>query len=128
MPGLASLPHSEVGEQLQQDVDLPLVAEEEGRGLGYFIFTAVLRSVFPVGAAPSGDGSAVMYKSNERSGEPIGRRADTVDDEAEHLEEDLDARMFGTHDVQSAIERGTAWNPPDEPTPEGFEPDQRGEL
>ena len=66
--------------------------------------------------------------SRERHGEPLGRRPENVDDEAEHLDEDLDARMFGTHDVQSAIERGTAWNPPDEPTPEGFEPDARGEL
>jgi hypothetical protein len=63
--------------------------------------------------------------SRERHGEPIGRRSENVDDEAEHLEEDLEARMFGTHDVQSAIERGTAWNPPDEPTPEGFEPGAR---
>ncbi len=69
-----------------------------------------------------------LADSRERKGEPIGRRPENIDDEAEHLEEDLDARMFGTHDVQSAIERGTAWNPPDEPTPEGFEPDQRGEL
>ncbi len=69
-----------------------------------------------------------LASSQEGTGEPIGRRPENVDDEAEHLEEDLDARMFGTHDVQSAIERGTAWIPPDEPTPEGFEPDQRGEL
>lgn len=59
-----------------------------------------------------------------RHGEPLGRRNDNVDDEAEHLEEDLDARMYGTHDMQSAIERGTAWNPPDEPTPEGYEEDR----
>jgi BON domain len=63
--------------------------------------------------------------SRERHGEPLGRRPENVDDEAEHLDEDLDARMFGTHDVQSAIERGTAWNPPDEPTPEGFEGETR---
>jgi hypothetical protein len=69
-----------------------------------------------------------LADSHERHGEPIGRRPENIDDEAEHLEEDLDARMFGTHDVQSAIERGTSWNPPDEPTPEGFEPDARGEL
>lgn len=66
--------------------------------------------------------------SRERHGEPIGRRPENVDDEAEHLEEDLDARMFGTHDVQSAIERGTPWNPPDQPTTEGFEPEAEGEL
>lgn len=48
------------------------------------------------------------------------------DPEAEHLEEDLDARLYGTADLQSAIERGTAWVPPDRPTPEGLagmEPD-----
>jgi hypothetical protein len=39
--------------------------------------------------------------------------------EAEHLEEDLDARLYGTTDVQSAIEEGTAWVPPESPTPEG---------
>ena len=69
-----------------------------------------------------------LAESNERHGDPLGRRLENVDDEAEHLDEDLEARMYGTHDVQSAIESGTAWNPPDEPTPEGFEPDQRGEL
>src|SRR5918992_3122805 len=63
--------------------------------------------------------------SREGHGEPNGRRDENVDDEAEHLQEDLDARMFGTHDVQSAIERGTSWNPPDEPTPEGFDPEVR---
>ena len=66
--------------------------------------------------------------SRERTGEPIGRRPENVDDEAEHLQEDLEARMFGTHDVQSAIERGTAWIPPDEPTPEGFEPEEGREI
>ena len=69
-----------------------------------------------------------LANAREGSGEPIGQRPDNVDDEAEHLDEDLNARMFGTHDVQSAIERGTAWIPPDEPTPEGFEPDPRGEI
>jgi hypothetical protein len=65
--------------------------------------------------------------SGTRHGEPLGRRPEQVDDEAEHLDEDLDARMFGTQDVQSAIERGTPWNPPDEPTPEGFDPEVRDE-
>jgi hypothetical protein len=69
-----------------------------------------------------------LAESRDREGEPLGKRPENVDDEAEHLDEDLDARLFGTHDVQSAIERGTAWNPPDEPTPEGFEPDVREEL
>lgn len=69
-----------------------------------------------------------LAESSERDGEPLGKPPENVDDEAEHIDEDLDARLFGTHDVQSAIERGTAWIPPDEPTPEGFEPDPRGEI
>jgi hypothetical protein len=69
-----------------------------------------------------------LAASGARHGEPIGRRPEQLNDEAEHLDEDLDARMFGTHDVQAAIESGTAWNPPDEPTPEGFDPEVREEL
>jgi hypothetical protein len=52
--------------------------------------------------------------------EPLGHHPDSQDDEAEHLEEDLEARLYGTHDLQSAIERGTPWVPPDAPTQEGF--------
>jgi hypothetical protein len=57
----------------------------------------------------------------------LGDRPDTeMGPEAEHLVEDLDARLYGTRDVQSSIERGTAWVPPTSPTPEGLagtEPD-----
>jgi hypothetical protein len=57
----------------------------------------------------------------ERSGATTGRLPDDeVGPEAEHLMEDLDARLYGTHDLQSAIERGTAWEPPDAPTQEGL--------
>lgn len=69
-----------------------------------------------------------VAESGTRHGEPLGRRLEQVNDEAEHLEEDLDARMFGTHDVQTAIESGTAWNPPDEPTPEGFDGESPREV
>ena len=56
----------------------------------------------------------------DTGGAPLGRRPQHQDEEAEHLEEDLDARLYGTHDLQSAIERGTPWVPPDSPTQEGF--------
>jgi hypothetical protein len=69
-----------------------------------------------------------VAESRERHGAPLGRIPENIADEAAHLDEDLDARMYGTHDVQSAIERGTAWNPPDEPTPEGFEQEEQGEV
>ena len=35
-------------------------------------------------------------------------------------DEDLDERMFGTTDVQDAIAHGTAYIPPESPTPEGI--------
>jgi hypothetical protein len=56
----------------------------------------------------------------ERSGTLLGDvpRADSP--EAEHLTEDHDAMLFGTVDLQKAIERGGAWNPPSSPTPEGL--------
>jgi len=59
------------------------------------------------------------------SGRLIGDRAVPLDPEAEHLEEDLDARLYGTTDVQKAIEEGTSWNPPDTPTPEGLDSEAR---
>ena len=50
----------------------------------------------------------------------LGDRPVPLSPEAEHLDEDLDSRLFGTTDVQNAIERGTAWIPPESPTPEGL--------
>jgi hypothetical protein len=52
-------------------------------------------------------------------GRLLGDRAVPLSPEAEHLVEDLDARLYGTTDVQAAIEEGTAWIPPESPTPEG---------
>ncbi len=51
----------------------------------------------------------------------LGDRAVPLSPEAEHLEEDLDARLGGTADIGKAIEEGTAWIPPESPTPEGLE-------
>ena len=42
------------------------------------------------------------------------------DPEAEDLHEDLVSELFGTSDVQEAIEDGIPWNPPEGPTPEGL--------
>lgn len=42
-----------------------------------------------------------------------GPGAATTSDTAQHLVEDLEAEHFGTHDSQSAIERGTTYEPPD---------------
>lgn len=53
--------------------------------------------------------------------EPLGRALDDSSDSAELLREDLDARLYGTHNIQRAIADATPWEPPDGPTPEGFE-------
>jgi hypothetical protein len=50
----------------------------------------------------------------------LGDSARSEDPEAEHLHEDLRAELFGTTDMQEAIEGGIPWNPPDGPTPEGL--------
>jgi hypothetical protein len=50
----------------------------------------------------------------------LGDRSRQDDPEAEHLRENLRSELFGTTDVQEAIEGGIPWNPPDGPTPEGL--------
>lgn len=55
----------------------------------------------------------------EHSGLLLGDRPVPHSPEAEHLEENLDSRLFGTTDVGSAIQDGTSWNPPMSPTQEG---------
>ena len=60
-----------------------------------------------------------LADDDRREGLLLGDRPVGLSPEAEHLEEDLDARLYGTTDVQSAIEDGTAWVPPESPTPEG---------
>jgi hypothetical protein len=57
------------------------------------------------------------------SGLLLGDRPVPLSPEAEHLDEDLDSRLYGTTDVGNAIERGTAWNPPSMPTQEGVDGD-----
>ena len=41
--------------------------------------------------------------------------------ESELVEEDLDARLYGTTDVGKAIADGTPWIPPESPTQDGLE-------
>jgi hypothetical protein len=60
-----------------------------------------------------------LAEEEATEGRLLGDRAVPLSPEAEHLEEDLDARLYGTTDVGEAIAEGTAWNPPDAPTPEG---------
>lgn len=62
-----------------------------------------------------------LADEDEHSGLLLGDRPVPLSPEAEHLEEDLDSRLFGTTDVGNAIANGTAWIPPTSPTQEGME-------
>jgi hypothetical protein len=55
-----------------------------------------------------------------REGVLLGDRAPQQSDEDAESDEDDDAYLFGTTDVQKTIERGTAWIPPESATPEGL--------
>ena len=62
-----------------------------------------------------------LVDEDEHSGLLLGDRPVPLSPEAEHLEEDLDSRLFGTSDVGNAIQNGTAWIPPTSPTQEGID-------
>jgi len=42
-------------------------------------------------------------------------------DTAEHLQADLDAQTYGTHDLDEAMREGTTYIPPDRPLSNGYE-------
>lgn len=57
----------------------------------------------------------------EHEGRLLGDRAIPLSPEAEHLGDDhANAHMYGTADVQEAIEEAAPWIPPEGPTPEGL--------
>ena len=51
----------------------------------------------------------------------LGDRPVPLSPEADHLVEDLEGEMYGTHDLQKAIESGESYSPPDRATPEGID-------
>ena len=61
-----------------------------------------------------------LAEEDRQAGLLLGDRAVPLNDEAEHLADAPDTELAGTTDVQSAIERAAAWNPPESPTPEGL--------
>ena len=58
----------------------------------------------------------------ESAGTMLGEIPSQNSDEVDEArgDEDLDERMFGTTDVHDAIAHGTAYTPPESPTPEGM--------
>jgi hypothetical protein len=62
-----------------------------------------------------------MVEEERTEGLLLGDRAVPLSAESELVEEDLDARLFGTSDVGKSIADGTPWIPPETPTQEGLE-------
>ena len=98
-----------VAERVVTDlIGLPLVRND-------LVVDALRRAESPEAADES------LADEEDHAGLLLGDRPVSLSPEAEHLEEDLDGRLFGTSDVGSAIQNGTAWIPPTTPTQEGAE-------
>jgi len=61
-----------------------------------------------------------LVDESRREGLLLGDRPVPISPEAEGRHEELDSQLYGTTDVQHAIEDGTPWIPPESPTPEGL--------
>jgi hypothetical protein len=61
-----------------------------------------------------------LVDEDRREGLLLGDRTGPNSDEVEEAVESLDAELYGTTDVHTAIADGTAWIPPESPTQEGF--------
>ncbi|HEY0036431.1 MAG TPA: BON domain-containing protein [Longimicrobium sp.] len=71
------------------------------------------------GEAPEAadDAFAQDMEVDDQMGEPnLQYQSDT----AGHLMEDLEAQTYGTHDMGTAIEEGTAYEPPHRPVADGY--------
>jgi hypothetical protein len=61
-----------------------------------------------------------LVDDSRRQGLLLGDRPVPISPEAESQQDDVDHELYGTTDVGHAISDGTAWIPPESPTPEGF--------
>ena len=67
------------------------------------------------------DSEESLVEDERTEGLLLGDRAVPFTAESELIEEDLDARLYGTSDVGKSIADGTPWIPPESPTQEGLE-------
>ena len=61
-----------------------------------------------------------LVDEDRREGLLLGDRPVPLSPETEGVQDDVDHELYGTTDVGHAIQDGTAWIPPESPTPEGF--------
>jgi len=62
-----------------------------------------------------------VARASARGEDPLLGDSDLsdTDDEAQRATDNDDASLFGTRNIESVMENGVPWIPPDEPTPEG---------
>ncbi len=70
------------------------------------------------GDVPEAADDAAAYEAE--FDDQLGGGNQNQSDTAAHLMVDLDAEMYGTHDMQAAIEDGNAYEPPDRPIADGY--------
>jgi hypothetical protein len=61
-----------------------------------------------------------LVDEDRREGLLLGDRPVPLSPETEGVQDDVDHELYGTTDVSHAIQDGTAWIPPESPTPEGL--------
>jgi hypothetical protein len=62
-----------------------------------------------------------LAAEEEQESDLLGDRPVPISPEVDEVEESLDGRLFGTHEVRKAIADGTPWIPPESATPEGLD-------
>ena len=67
-----------------------------------------------------------LADEDAHSGLLLGDTPSSVPPETTQLAEDLDAELFGTVDLQKAMEDGVSYEPPTRPTPEGMDGTESG--
>ena len=78
--------------------------------------------VDPLRRAESADGLGGSVADERDSADVLrGDRVVPLNADAAHLDEDPDASLFGSRDLQTSLEQGDTWSPPDSPTPEGMD-------
>jgi BON domain-containing protein len=60
-----------------------------------------------------------LVDEDRRAGLQLGDRPTSQSPEVEERQPPIDADLYGTSDVRTAISDGTPWNPPEAPTQEG---------
>ncbi|MGH7616262.1 MAG: BON domain-containing protein [Gemmatimonadaceae bacterium] len=60
-----------------------------------------------------------LVDEDRRAGLLLGDRPTSLSPEVEESDPPIDADLYGTSDVHTAISDGTSWIPPESPTPEG---------